>query len=188
MEGSSLQASSHAAGGLWVVGCSALDWWALPPSIHVRHWHPGPKDTWVMRWEKTLALAQALHACAEESGAPPVFCTILHGSFRGVWLPLCPSVGDDIVKASLLKSTKEECGTSPTLEEEAILLGKETELQQTPGVEPAEQITASRSPSPPHAPWSKCCPSPRAKESVKRIDTDPNQPQLIGLPLPPGTW
>ena len=36
--------------------------------------------------------------------------------------PLITLIGDDIVKASLLKPTKEEQGTSPTLEEKAILL------------------------------------------------------------------
>ena len=43
--------------------------------------------------------------------------------------------GEDIVEASLLKPTKEEHGISLTLEEEAILLGKETEPLQTPGAE-----------------------------------------------------
>ena len=83
---------------------------------------------------------------------------------------------DNIVKASLLKPTKEECGTSPTPEEEAILFGIETEPPQTPGVKSAKWITAPRSPSWSPAPWPNCYPSPRPRESVKRIDADPNQP------------
>ena len=37
--------------------------------------------------------------------------------------PLLVINGDDIVKASLLKSTEGECRTSPTPQEEATLLG-----------------------------------------------------------------
>ena len=60
----------------------------------------------------------------------------------------------------------------PTLEDEAILLGKQIELPQVPGisgVEPAEQITAPRASFPFH-------PSLRARESWQGIDADPNYP------------
>ena len=90
--------------------------------------------------------------------------------------PLLTLSRDDIVEASLLKHTKEECGPSATPEEEDIPLTEETETLQTPGVEPTKQITAPRSPSPSPAPWSNFHPSLRARESVKRIDADPNQP------------
>ena len=63
--------------------------------------------------------------------------------------PLMTLSGDDIMEASLLKPIEEEHGTSPTLEEEAILLSKEVVLPNIPGslaecpeisklVEPAE--------------------------------------------------
>ena len=41
--------------------------------------------------------------------------------------PLMRLSGDNIVEASLSEPTDDECGTSPTLEEEAVLLGKEPE-------------------------------------------------------------
>ena len=45
--------------------------------------------------------------------------------------PLMPLRGDEIVEASLLRSTGEEHRTSPTPEEKASLLG-EVELPQVP--------------------------------------------------------
>ena len=39
---------------------------------------------------------------------------------------------DNIIEASLLKPTKEECGASPTPQEEAILLGGEPKSPETP--------------------------------------------------------
>ena len=39
---------------------------------------------------------------------------------------------DDIIEASLLKLTEEEHGTSPTSEEEAILLSEEVLLLEVP--------------------------------------------------------
>ena len=47
--------------------------------------------------------------------------------------PLITLSEDDIMEASLLKPTEEECGTSPTLEEEAILLGEEVKPPEVPG-------------------------------------------------------
>ena len=48
--------------------------------------------------------------------------------------PLMTLSGDDIIEASLLKHTKEECGASPTPEEEAILLHKKPEAASPPGM------------------------------------------------------
>ena len=71
--------------------------------------------------------------------------------------------GNDIVEASLLRPTKEEYGTFPTPEEEAILLGEEIKMPQvteiSEGVKPAEQMTTLRVSSPSPTPWSNCCPS-----------------------------
>ena len=72
MAGSSLQAASHPAGSLWVVGC--LTWIG---GLHPHDFMPvtdasGPRNFWVMRQEKTLALAQVLQACAKEYGASTV--------------------------------------------------------------------------------------------------------------------
>ena len=60
-------------------------WWDAPPWIGglcPKEFMPGtddpsPKNFWVMRQEKTLAMAQALQACAEESGAPIGTCATL---------------------------------------------------------------------------------------------------------------
>ena len=86
---------------------------------------------------------------------------------------------NDIVETSLLKPVKEECGTSPIQEEEAILLGTETKLLQVPeisSVDPAKWIIAPRASSPSHTPWCNCHPSQRARESGRGIDADPNHP------------
>ena len=44
--------------------------------------------------------------------------------------------GNDIVKAFILRPTREELGPSPTAEEEAALLGKEDEASEVPGPTP----------------------------------------------------
>ena len=56
----------------------ASRWWDAPPwlsRLHPQNCMPipdasGPKDFWVMRQEKTQALAWVLQACAGESEAP----------------------------------------------------------------------------------------------------------------------
>ena len=162
----------------------ASGWWDAPPwigGLQPQEFMPGtdvpsPKNFQVMRQEKTLALAQALQTYAEESGAPTSILCYAAWDLHRCMSPFMTLSRDDIVKAFLLKPTEEKCGTSPTLEEEAIFLDKEMELLQTPGVEPAKQITAPRSPSPFPTPWSNHHSSLRARESVKGIDADPNQP------------
>ena len=46
--------------------------------------------------------------------------------------------GDNIIETSLLKPTKQEHGTSPTLKEEAVLLGKEPKPPETPKPHPSQ--------------------------------------------------
>ena len=46
--------------------------------------------------------------------------------------PLMSLSADDIVEASCLEPTGEECRTSPTAEEEAVLLGEEPEPLEVP--------------------------------------------------------
>ena len=75
-----------------------------------------PKDFQVVRQEKTLALAQALQACAKGSGAQTgVLCNSAWELQKCV-APLMTLSRDNIVEASLFKSTEEECGISPTSE------------------------------------------------------------------------
>ena len=45
-------------------------------------------------------------------------------NFRSAMAPLMTLSRDHFIETSLLKHTKEECGASPTLEKEAILLGE----------------------------------------------------------------
>ena len=53
-------------------------WWDTPPGFSGFHLADflvhidvsGPRDIWAVRQEKTLALAQTLQACAEESEVP----------------------------------------------------------------------------------------------------------------------
>ena len=92
--------------------------------------------------------------------------------------------GDDIIEASLLKPTKEECGTSPTPEEEAILLGKYVGPPDVPGslpecpefsklAEPTEQTDAlSTSPPPSPVPQLSFHPSSKAKKPQREIGAD----------------
>ena len=85
--------------------------------------------------------------------------------------PLMTLDGDDIVEASLLRLNGEEPGSSPTPEEEAVLLDEEDEPSEEPGstpghveiprfVEPAEwTATPVTSTVPCLASEPHCCPS-----------------------------
>ena len=70
MAGNSLQAARHTTGGLRVVGCPTLFCGLYPQDFMPITDTSGPKDFWVVRKEKTLALSWALQACARESLVP----------------------------------------------------------------------------------------------------------------------
>ena len=102
--------------------------------------------------------------------------------------PLMTLNGGDIEEASLLRPAGEEPGPSPTLEEEASLLGKEDEPSEVSGpipghlgisrfVEPAEKITAPVTSTAPCLVSGPCsCPSLKGKKLWEKIDIDPNNP------------
>ena len=163
------------------MGCPALDWGLHPKDFIPVTDASSSKNFWVMRQEKALALAWVIQACAKESGAPTgVLCDAVQEP-QGCMVPVMALNKDDIVEASLLKSTEEEHGISPIPEEKAILLAEEIKLPQVPeiseGVEPARWITTPRASSPSPASQSNHCPSQRARESWRGIDADPNHPK-----------
>ena len=83
-----------------------------------------------MRQEKILALAWVLLCCAKILGA---LTRVLYNAMRELQRCMAPLMSlsrDDIVEASLLEPTGKECKTSPTQEEEAILMGEEHELPE----------------------------------------------------------
>ena len=70
-----------------------------------------------------MALARVLQTYMKESGSPTgVFCNAVQ-DLQWCMAPLLAINSDEIVGASLLSPIGEECRTSPTPEEEAILLG-----------------------------------------------------------------
>ena len=110
-------------------------WWEAPHSLH-RFCHqdflphidpPIPRYLWVARQEETLALAQALQHCAERSGMPPTVLCHAAWDLQRCMVPLIHLDGDEIVETLLLGPTDNAPGTSPTPEEEAVLLGDEPE-------------------------------------------------------------
>ena len=99
----------------------ALGWLGAPPGFSRLHLMDflvhtvvsGPRDFWNMQQEKTLALAQALQACAEESGVPTgVLCKSVW-ELQNCMVPLMTLSGDDIVEVSLLKPMGDKHGTPP---------------------------------------------------------------------------
>ena len=106
----------------------AAGWWAPPlaiPRLQLGDYMPSPasSDFWIMRQQKTMALARALQACAKESGFPTgVLCDVAQ-ELQWCMAPLLVLNGDKIVEASLLRPIEGECRTPPTPEEEAALLG-----------------------------------------------------------------
>ena len=168
----------------------ASGWWDAPSwlsRLYPKDFLPitnasSPKDFWVMRQEKTLALAQALQACTKGSRAPTgVLCGCVW-ELQKCMTPLMTLSGDDIMVASLLKPTEEEHGTSPMQEEKAILLGEEVILPKVPGsllecleisklVEPVKQTNAastSLAPSPTTQPG--CHTSRKVKTPWREIE------------------
>ena len=118
----------------------ASGWWDAPPWLcwlcpqdFLPHTNASvTRDFQTVRQEKTLALAQALQVCTARLGEPTrVLCDVAWG-VQKCMASLMNLNGHDIVEASLLECTGEECGTSPTLEREAILLGEELEPLETP--------------------------------------------------------
>ena len=105
-----------------VGGLSALYYQDFLPSVD----SPGIRDFHFTRQEEILALAQALQYCAKRS------CVRLHRTSKGVW-PLMQQDSDKIIEASLLGPTNDRPIMSPTLEEEAVLLGDELEPKRGSG-------------------------------------------------------
>ena len=106
--------------------------------------------------KKTLALARALQCCTERLGAPTrVLCNAAQ-ELQRCMAPLMCLNWDEIVEAPLLEPMGDEPGTSPTLEEEATLLGEEQGLPEAP------ETTASL--------W-ECLKTPKPKEPTEHIDT-----------------
>ena len=102
--------------------------WASPlaiPGLHLKDYMPSPDSSnfWIMRQQKTLALAMVLQACADESGFPTgVLCDVAW-ELQWCMAPLLVLNGDKIFEASLLRPVEVEHRTSPMPEEEATLLG-----------------------------------------------------------------
>ena len=112
-------------GRWWLSGCPWLaqyetsGWWDAQPWLTRLHLvdfmlHTGAssqRDFWAMRQKKTLALAQVLQACTEESGIPTgILCELARELQK--YMPPMTFSGVYIVEASLLKPTGEEHGTS----------------------------------------------------------------------------
>ena len=103
-------------------------WWDPPPAIprlHLEDYMPYPASSyfWIMGQQMTTALARSLQACAEKSGFPTgVLCDV---AWELQWCMALLLVlnSNEIVKASFLRPIEGECGTTPTPEEEATLLG-----------------------------------------------------------------
>ena len=89
-----------------------------------------PQNFWVIRKEKTLALARVLQTCAEASAAKT---GILYTAVRE--LQQCMSLlmtlnGDDVMEASLLRPVEEELRPFPTPKEEPASWAKEMDSQE----------------------------------------------------------
>ena len=70
-----------------------------------------------------MALARALQACAKESESPVGILCDVAWKLQWCMAPILVLNSDKKVEAALLRPVEGECGTSPTLEEEATLLG-----------------------------------------------------------------
>ena len=167
-----LQLAQVAGHGLPAACCQeeASGWWEAPHSLHglchqdfLPHVDfPSMRDFWVTRQEETLALAQALQHCAERSRMPSRVLCDAAWDLQRCMVPLMHLEGDEIVEALLLGPTDDGPRTSPTLAEEAVLLGDEPEPQEATTF-PCEHLEETPKPEEP-VEWSDapCLPAPSA--------------------------
>ena len=109
--------------------CKALEWWGAPPTFSGLHPMDflSPTDAsnlryfCAMRKENTLALAQALQACANELGVPAGILCELAWELQGCMAPLMTLSGDNFVESSLLKSMGDKHGTPPHWRKKLLL-------------------------------------------------------------------
>ena len=86
--------------------------WSPPlaiPRLHLRDYMPSPASSnfWIMRQQKTVDIARAQQACAEESGFPRgVLCEVVRQLQWCLALLLFLN-GDKIVEVSLLRPIEE---------------------------------------------------------------------------------
>ena len=114
--------------------------WAPPPTIprlHLENYMPSPTspNLWIMRGQKTLALARVLKAHTKESGCPTRVLYEVTWELQQCMAPLLVPKGDKIAEASLLKSVEGECRSFPIPEDEATLLSDnkpDIEMPQVP--------------------------------------------------------
>ena len=145
--------------------------------------------------KKTLALARALQVCAEASGAKPgVLCRAVRELQQCMAL-LMAIDGDDVMEASLLGLVEEELGPSPTLEEEAVLLGERDmnsgapcpapqQVKSPRFIEPVEWTTTPVTSIAPH-----CCPSLKRGKSWEGIGITLNNTGLwVSTYLKKDSW
>ena len=94
-------------------------WWVPPLAIsrlHLEEYMPLPASSnfWIMRQQKTMALAGVLQACAKESGSPiGVLCDVVW-ELQWCMVPQLILIGNKIVETSLLRPIEGEHGTSLT--------------------------------------------------------------------------
>ena len=158
-----------------MLGTSTCNCQTLPQKLHA---FPTSSNLWIMREQKTLALARMLQTHTEESGCPSRVLCEEAWELQQCMAPLLVLNGNKIVEVSLLKSIEGECGTSPMPEEEATLLGNtipDTETPQVPEqleiceqVQPAEQTVAPTASLPPPPSPPSPLPSLKAKKSQER--------------------
>ena len=127
--------------------CKALRWWGAPTKLSglclmdfpLPADASSPRDFHAVREEKSLALAWALQACAEELEVPAgILCESVRELQKCIAL-LMTLRDDDTVEASLLKPMGDKHGTPPRPEEEAVLQDEEVKPWPVPGSpEPAE--------------------------------------------------
>ena len=145
-------------------------WWKAPcslPGLCLQDFlpcndSPSTRDFWEKRKEETLGLAWALQHCAGGWGhLPRVLCDAAWNIQRCI-ASLMDLEADEIVEMSLLGPTDNGSRMSPTLAEEAVLLGDELEPQEAQKAttcphehlgapepkEPAEQSYAPHPPAP----------------------------------------
>ena len=121
---------------------------------------------------RNLSTDQVSAALCGEVGAPPGMLCDMAWYLQRCMEPLMYLKDDDILEASLLETTDNESGASPTLAEEAALLGEDPPSQE------AQKTTACP------ADHQEETPKPKVRAQLEWAVTDPQAIQQQ-IPLPP---
>ena len=174
---SGIQAAPGPMQGLAVVGCPTQVKWTPPHRFPIPHWCLQPKGFLHCEAGENPGISLGIAGLCQRVRGPNRHSLWVSKEYQSYMPPDGPQQWWH-GWGSPSKTHRRGTWNTPTPEEEAVLLGKEIKWPPVPGSspEPAEGGTTSSASSPPPTHQSNCYTYPKAMESWREIDADPNNP------------